>query len=141
MDTLPQKGGRTMHYGGQWYPWLQTPPRLAARMALLPPLGLPARGAPYGGVTFPLVGRGGAPILGRLNPFQYGPAAIDPGELFFRAGNPIGGPSEGYRGLSATVFPFYVSILGPGAPLSPDAFGLAGAAMVAPGRAGSPFPQ
>ena len=141
MDTLPQKGGRTMHYGGQWYPGLRTHPHRAARMALLPPLGLPARGAPYGALSFPPVGRLGTPVLGRLNPFQYGSAVIDPGELFFRAGNPIGGPSEAYRGVSASRFPFYFSILGPGAPLSPDAFGLAGAMIVSPATAGGAFPR
>jgi hypothetical protein len=74
----------------------------------------------------PVHAPGALPILGASSPFQYGPAVIDPGELFFRAGHPIGGPSESFRGVSATVVPFYASILGSGAPLSPG-FGIAGA--------------
>lgn len=69
---------------------------------------------------------GGLPIYGVINPFQYGAAVIDPAELFFRAGAPIGGPSERFRGVAVSTFPFYASTRGPGAPLSPG-LGIAGA--------------
>lgn len=68
----------------------------------------------------------GLPIFGALNPFQFGSAVIDPGELFFRAGHPIGGPAERFRGLRASRVPFYASILGSGAPISPNGLGIAG---------------
>jgi hypothetical protein len=87
---------------------------------------IPSRHGLAGGLQFPPIGRGGGPIYGRLNPFQLGPAAIDPLELFFRAGNPIGGPAEAFRGVSASSFPSIYSIRGGGAPLSPEHLGLAG---------------
>ena len=97
-------------------------PRLFLHRALLPGLGM-------SGILFPPVGAGGLPILGSLSPFQFGSAPIDPGELFFTHGHPVGGPSESFRGVRASVVPFYASILGSGAPLSPGAVGIAGAPL------------
>jgi hypothetical protein len=81
---------------------------------------------PPPGLVFPPIQSGGGPIFGALNPFQFGPAVIDPGELYFQAGYPIGGPVESYRGVTASRFPFYFSVLGPGAPLSAWLVGVAG---------------
>lgn len=74
----------------------------------------------------PLPGAVALPVFGPLNPFQYGAAVIDPGSLFFRAGNPIGGPSDRFRGVSASTFPFYAAVRGPGAPLAGNGIGIAG---------------
>lgn len=94
-------------------------------MYLLYPFVLPGRMAPFpytrrqvpAAVAFSPILRGGGPIYGALNPFQFGAAVIDPGALFFMAGRPIGGPSEAFRGLRAATFPAYQSVLGSGAPL------------------------
>lgn len=67
------------------------------------------------------------PILGPTDPFQYGAAVIDPAELYFRAGNAIGGPLEAFRGVTATRFPFYASILGPGGSIGINGVGISGA--------------
>jgi hypothetical protein len=72
--------------------------------------------------------------------FGAGPAAIEPGLLFFAHGNPIGGPSELYRGVSASTFPLYASVLGPGAPMAASPLGIAGARIGSPGLRGEPFP-
>lgn len=70
-----------------------------------------------------LLGVQAAPTLG----FGAGPAAIEPGLEFFRAGHTIGGPSgTSYRGVRATSFPFPSDILGSGAPLEAWLLGLAG---------------
>jgi hypothetical protein len=68
-----------------------------------------------------------------------GPSAILPGLTFFAGGHPIGGPSEAYRGVSASSFPFYSVVLGSGAPLASEWMGLAGARMYLPGLRGEPF--
>lgn len=75
----------------------------------------------------PVPGVRALPIFGAANPFQYGSAVIDPGSLFFRAGNPIGGPMGRFRGVRASAVPFYASVLGPGGPLSGNEVGIAGA--------------
>lgn len=93
------------------------------------PLFLPLRPGPRRVVPAPpalVHAAGGLPIYGAINPFQYAGMVIDPGELFFRAGNPIGGPAERYRGVAISTFPFYASVRGPGAPLSPGGIGIAG---------------
>jgi hypothetical protein len=130
-----------MFYPALW-PLVLVParPSLPVRMALLPRPVLPPRSAVYSGVSFPPLMAGGGPVYGRLDPFQSGTAVIDPGELFFRAGNPVGGPSESFRGVSASQFPQYASVTGPGAPLAPGAFGLAGARLVAPQTGGAAWP-
>ena len=74
----------------------------------------------------PFPGPVAVPVFGAVNPFQFGGAVIDPGSLFFRAGNPIGGPSERYRGVAASSFPFYAAVRGPGAPLAGNGIGIAG---------------
>lgn len=57
----------------------------------------------------------------------YSAAAIEPGLLFFSHGNPIGGPSQSYRGVAASRFPVLADVLGPGAPLAEGGLGIAGA--------------
>lgn len=79
----------------------------------------------------PIHAPGGLPIYGAENPFQYGAAVIDPGALFFRAGNPIGPPLESFRGIGTSSFPFYAGDIGPGAPLSVWMVGIAGAPLSA----------
>lgn len=100
-----------------WQPWWFAPYPFVLRPG--PRRFLP----PFPPVHLP----GGLPILGAADPFQYGAAVIDPGELFFMAGHPIGGPSERFRGLGASTFPFYASFLGSGAPLGIPGIGIAGA--------------
>lgn len=99
------------------------------------PAPIPARAAlinrTAGGPPFHVAGA--LPVYGAINPFQYGPAVIDPGALFFRAGHPIGGPSEGFRGVRASTFPSPMAVLGSGAPLSPEALGLAGVHIIGNG--------
>ncbi|MGE5676273.1 MAG: hypothetical protein ACM3XM_20720 [Mycobacterium leprae] len=57
-------------------------------------------------------------------------APIEPGYEYFRAGNPIGGPSEGYRGVRAAAYPIMPSVLGAGGPMSSSAVGIAGSPIM-----------
>ncbi len=52
---------------------------------------------------------------------------IEPGLFFFTGGNPIGGPSQAFRGVAASRFPTLAAVLGPGGPLAPSGLGIAGA--------------
>lgn len=112
-----------------YYPYGQAagwacPAPIAVRSALISPAA-PGR---------PLVHAAGAlPIYGGINPFQYGATVIDPGELYFSGGHAIGGPSEGYRGVRAARFPSIMAVGGSGAPLSPEALGLAGVHIIGNG--------
>lgn len=64
---------------------------------------------------------------------------IESGLLFFSHGNPVGGPSEGYRGVSASSFPTLAVVLGPGAPLYRESTGIAGQVLYQPHIHGEPF--
>lgn len=92
-------------------------------------------------VNSPQVGMGGQPIGGPAAAFLAGGAPIEPRLLYFAAGRPIGGPvAEAFRGVRAATFPFFLSALGPGAPLGPGLTGLAGAPIGwLPGVGGAPI--
>lgn len=89
----------------------------------------------------PEVGAAGQPIGGLAAAFRAGAAPIEPRYLYFAAGRPIGGPvGQVFRGVRATPFPFFASILGPGAPLAPSVTGIAGVPVgLVPGVGGAPI--
>lgn len=83
------------------------------------------------------------PVLPRRYALLGQPAmpAIEPLYGFFAGGHAIGGPTgEGFRGVSASSFPLFESVLGSGGPLSESATGLAGQRMFLPGIHGEPWP-
>ncbi len=94
-------------------PWSSLPPWL---YALRP--GPRRRFPPEAVISLPLTRA--ATLL------PYAPSIIERGYLYFSAGNPIGGPSDLFRGVAASTFPFYASVRGPAAPLSQSWTGLAG---------------
>ena len=90
------------------------------------PRAMPLRIAMLTGAPAPAGLRYGALGHGTLG-FGAGPAAIEPLLDWFRAGHTIGGSTgTSFRGALAGSFPFSAVVLGSGAPLAPEATGLAG---------------
>ncbi|HEY3368070.1 MAG TPA: hypothetical protein VGK74_23665 [Symbiobacteriaceae bacterium] len=94
--------------------WPARPRAMPLRIAML--TGAPAPGGlRYGGLGHGTLG------------FGAGAGAIEPMLEWFRAGHTIGGPTgTTFRGAVAGSFPAYAVVLGSGAPLAPEATGLAG---------------